>query len=429
MTYERLWLPDGTYRLLADNVTNSAQFSSVDSPGSVNDVTTTAPGSVVFPAQSAGGSTELSYVVTPGTTFASTLLPYPLRPQLDDGTDVVVQAGGGAAPSPIRLYSIANGGIAPETPDIACGVGAACSLPGFDALGSAPGISQDGSVVVFYGVLDAAAAPGYNTTPGPGIFASVGLPGGVRTLYRVAGVGGDITGFEPSASVAVNATRSALRADTVEFTAITAQGDEIYASMLNLPSDLANPRGTANLDPNTSTNPPAPGPTPVAWVGEVTSLGTITSLSAYHSLNNAGQIAFWIQTDAGTQAVLLAQRKAYSDYKDTANSRYINQYAAGAAYGLPAAEGEPGGNACGPSALTTLLNLFKVWSNNPLREDLKHIYDRTIIFTKDSKGKLHGNFSAEQANTNILARALWNIHNAVIGYGIGWIDEQLAKGN
>src|SRR5579872_4535575 len=48
--------------------------------------------------------------------------------------------------------------------------------PNFTAVGEAPGVSDDGSVVVFYG----------ENAQGPGIFASVATPSGSWTLVTVA---------------------------------------------------------------------------------------------------------------------------------------------------------------------------------------------------------------------------------------------------
>lgn len=61
----------------------------------------------------------------------------------------------------------------------------------FSSLGGNPGISDDGEVIVFQGVLNAdGPTPNYNqthqTTSGPGIFASIPISGGSRKIIRIA---------------------------------------------------------------------------------------------------------------------------------------------------------------------------------------------------------------------------------------------------
>jgi uncharacterized repeat protein (TIGR01451 family) len=93
---------------------------------------------------------------------------------------VVVRAGpaggscavGGVPPDPIRLYAA----------DLAMSEDIATSTD-FCSLGQSPGISPSGEIVVFYGVLRAAA---FQTNAGAGIFASV-LHNGSRKIIRVAG--------------------------------------------------------------------------------------------------------------------------------------------------------------------------------------------------------------------------------------------------
>ena len=112
------------------------------------------------------GSTSL--LVTPaGSLFNQVALTTPLRPMIDDFGRVLVRAGATAS-DPIRLYNSDLGGF----------VTIADSAGGWRSLGASPGISDDGSIVVFAG----------DRGQGPGIFASVdeGL-GGQRKLITVAG--------------------------------------------------------------------------------------------------------------------------------------------------------------------------------------------------------------------------------------------------
>ena len=60
----------------------------------------------------------------------------------------------------------------------------------FSALGAAPGISDDGSIVSFYGNLTSAAAAALGLQPGAGIFVAI-KSGAGWVIQRVAGVSGN----------------------------------------------------------------------------------------------------------------------------------------------------------------------------------------------------------------------------------------------
>jgi len=111
---------------------------------------------------------------------------YP-NPQIADDGHIVVKAGTrdqnltAATPipvaDPIRLYPYDLGTYR----DIACTYGSNCEQQGFTKLGLRPGISNDGSIVVFEG----------DRGNGPGIFASIEeTPGVTDTLVRIAGENG-----------------------------------------------------------------------------------------------------------------------------------------------------------------------------------------------------------------------------------------------
>src|SRR5262249_15137883 len=70
-------------------------------------------------------------------------------------------------------------------PDLAPGT--VCDQQGFTQLGRSPGISDDGKIVTFNGVLNQQEADQLQTRPGPGIFASIDEGTGVRRLVRIAG--------------------------------------------------------------------------------------------------------------------------------------------------------------------------------------------------------------------------------------------------
>lgn len=105
-------------------------------------------------------------------TFSNMALT--IRPMIADNGNVVVRAGN-TNTSPIRLYNFAL-----TTPiDIAT-----VSATTFSELGQSPGISDDGEVIVFYGVAQTGNT--IPTNPGPGVFASI-VDGATRRIIRIAG--------------------------------------------------------------------------------------------------------------------------------------------------------------------------------------------------------------------------------------------------
>jgi hypothetical protein len=114
------------------------------------------------------------------TTFNQVTLPNAantLRPMVADNGRVILRAGGNST-DPIRLYEY----------NLSLPVDIATVSPNtFASLGQSPGISDDGAVIVFYGDLTTAGATALQTTPGPGIFASIDIGGGTRRTIRIAG--------------------------------------------------------------------------------------------------------------------------------------------------------------------------------------------------------------------------------------------------
>jgi uncharacterized repeat protein (TIGR01451 family) len=131
-------------------------------------------GRPAFSAQERNTFQQLMVAGTRTTGFNQVNLAHPLKPMVADDGRVVVR-GGNLAASPILLYP-ANLGA----PVIIA------SAPDFTVLGDAPGISDDGEVVVFYGDLSAAGAGALQTTAGVGIFASIDTGGGNRKIIRIA---------------------------------------------------------------------------------------------------------------------------------------------------------------------------------------------------------------------------------------------------
>lgn len=139
-------------------------------------------------------------------TYNTRPLTSPLVPQIADTGEVVLRANISSSESEIRVYQY----------DLTSSETIAAAPTNFSVLGRAPGISEDGQIVVFYGHL---SEPGANTInasqgglldqncpfkvvnpadpvtfpvlpilkPGPGIFASVKTATKGRVILRIAG--------------------------------------------------------------------------------------------------------------------------------------------------------------------------------------------------------------------------------------------------
>lgn len=131
-----------------------------------------------FNAQEVTGPQATEELVT-GIRPNFNKLPLPnaaaaLRPMVSDNSRVLVRAGG-LATHPILMYQY----------NLTNPVSIASS-PANTALGRSPGISDDGDVVVFYGV-NTIGVPGPSPTPVPGIFVSLDTGGPTREVVRIAG--------------------------------------------------------------------------------------------------------------------------------------------------------------------------------------------------------------------------------------------------
>src|SRR5262249_20256208 len=152
-TLERLWpIPSGSFTVIARGGSGQA-FDAVLNQSSVN-----SRGDAVFAALlgtqtllvSAQSNGAVSQIALPNNS-----LP---RPMISDNGTIVVRFGN-AVNSPILVYpqTLAT----PQT---------IADNSKFSVTGNQPGISRDGRVVTFYGVLTASGAVALNTTAGPGIF-------------------------------------------------------------------------------------------------------------------------------------------------------------------------------------------------------------------------------------------------------------------
>ena len=238
---------------------------------------------VVFSATSQqGGTTTLLATLKPGgdfmqresyneVSFSGNVI---LRPMIDDSGRIVVRAGNTSSSS-IVLYSyqLAEGPNPTPPQPIA-------SIAAFTELGRSPGISDDGSVVGFYGNLASAA---FGTTAGRGIFASVGGASG-RAIQRVVGTDNSISNFDVDSRIGVNSD------GVVVYTAFDSVGNKaLFTSQLN--------SGSASDTP-----------TVVVKQGETIDglAGVVQDIVLYDPLNDGGDIAFWVSTNAGLQAVVRA---------------------------------------------------------------------------------------------------------------------------
>ncbi len=372
-TFVRVWDSEVTdaYVLIAAGGGPADKYDAVMSPASINNfVPAIGGGNVAFPALEGADI----YLATPtqflpaDTLFNDVLISGNPRPRISDNGRIVVRAGNQAS-SPIWVYGYDLTSAAPE--DVAYMQGAS---PCFSAVGRSPGISADGQIVAFYGNLTLAGADQWGLTPGPGIFASVQI-GPEWTIHRVAGVGGDDpAGYVADAPVGVNSVRM------FTYLGTDAAGNKgLYMTRLSFFS--ANPSMTSFR--------PVAAPTVLAAQGSELSLadgssvGTLQDVAIYDPLNIHGDVAFWAQTTDGVQVVALALQGGNSDYLDRVHSTYINQYDAGCASdpfpaGLPVAfsDGQRGGDACGSSSLTMLLNAMQYASGVDManRQDLVGVY-------------------------------------------------------
>ena len=424
----------------------------------------------------------------------------PLRPMVADDGSVVVRTGNHIT-DPIRVYS--NDLSSFET---------IADSSKFSRLGRSPGTSDDGRVIAFYGELTPAGAATLQTTPGPGIFAwvenvcvshgldghldstvsgddmvgSIGILGGPDKqcdttsvgddqqiipvgspsgqIIRVAGVGGNrvlepgeicldfnlneicegdeefgnVVSFSPDSRIAAS------NVGTITFIADDAFSTKgLYASHLEF--IRINPAST-NLAAVTGS------PRLIAQVGGmIDSLGEISDISVYDPVNNAnrGDVAFWVSTSGGIQAVLRATPNCSDDdYFDPSENPYINQYNAGNTLDLPkSTSGTKGGNSCGATSLVMLLNGYKfsnfkprrsvLWDTSEFNQDdgLASVYGVTALNKPIPTDAQNNLFSFVYARDWV--KALGYMGTEEIGFAPpyptvartkAWLDDKLAAG-
>jgi hypothetical protein len=181
---------------------------------------------------------------------------------------------------------------------------------GFSTLGSSPGISRDGNLVAFYGVLTDTGAEALHTYPGPGIFVSQLTSGGWSVPSRVAGAQDGIQSFDPNSRVGVAAgTSKGPDGGSVPLTIVYLgfdqpgqQGNEgLYITQLAVNQ---NPQPAEPFIPTTDLL--ANAATPV-YLGNSSTPVTLKRFALYDPISTNGQIAFWAAAGDGTQEIIRAK--------------------------------------------------------------------------------------------------------------------------
>jgi hypothetical protein len=215
-----------------------------------------------------------------------------LRPMIADDGRVAVKFGIGVA-DPIRLYSF----------DLSSFVTIADSAD-FVETGNSPGVSENGQIVTFYGNVTVNGAVKYG--PGKGIFASIDVGTGTRTIVRIAGTSpGGFTNFVDG-RVGVNGTQTTQRSVTIVYRATHTTGDGVYSTRLSLFGS-----STVAFAPAKPQQFSVGLPTPVVKVGDsIPGLtGIVQSFNLGDPVNSRdrGDVAIWVSTSASEQAVVRAR--------------------------------------------------------------------------------------------------------------------------
>jgi GH25 family lysozyme M1 (1,4-beta-N-acetylmuramidase) len=194
-----------------------------------------------------------------------TTLP-PLSPMIGAGGNIVIRAGINST-SPIILYPASSAGITIASP------------PAFNAIGQSPGISHDGTAVAFYG----------SDANGPGIFAAVNSSGAFSP-QRIAGASDGFDSFEADTRVGI---QSSQQGAAVVYLATMDGIEGLYVSLIHM---VGGPTAPFQVDP----------PLEVMETGDTNTAfpGAVESFALQDPINTNGVLAFWVQTDAGAQAVI-----------------------------------------------------------------------------------------------------------------------------
>jgi hypothetical protein len=202
------------------------------------------------------------------------------RPMIADNGSVVAKIGSSTASGPIRVF---NGTLASYVDVAIAGTGGA-----FTSLDSWPGISQDGQVVAFYGI----------DANGPGIFIVTNTSGGFAgsVPFRIAGTAQGFSSFQTFSRVAVKTSPEQPGSGIVVYLGTQNKVTGIYVSKFQLP--VGSPAAVSY-------------PVPVVVEGQTlwnnpTFSGAVQSLTIEDPLNVNGNVAIFVQTTGGSQAIVLA---------------------------------------------------------------------------------------------------------------------------
>lgn len=234
-----------------------------------------------------------------------------MRPMIADDNHFVIKLGSGPLD---QIALIENGIIGGSFRTIAS------ASMGFTYLGNAPGISDDGKAVAFYGDLSSQGAHALGITPGPGIFVSYVAQGGfvVQRLAGASGNGyldpgetytdtnsngdfdvgeidkGSIASFQADARVNVNRSESGYKA------AYLANNAEASAKTLYTSNFAFNPDMAEVFESS--------GPTEAVQTGQPIKVGngfiTLQDLDVYDSLNTKGALTFLGKINESTQIIV-----------------------------------------------------------------------------------------------------------------------------
>lgn len=218
----------------------------------------------------------------------------------------------------------------------------------FDNLGTQPGVSDDGQIVVFYAelsesgreLLSAQKRSLHDLGAGPGIFAAINTDNG--WIYeRISDIAADV--FDPNSPIAVNATHRAeqdtdanrngwldpsQRAVRIAYIGFDTNGGKgIYTNRLNLFAVAPDSEALPNFDPEaarwftvgTATLVVQTGQSVVADDGSSHPiLGPVADLRLFDAVNNRdrGDITFWMKAESGEEAIVRARRQevVYLDF-------------------------------------------------------------------------------------------------------------------
>lgn len=260
------------------------------------------------------------------------IIPEPLRPKLADTGEVLTRVNFESEGEPEFAYLLFKESLLSSPRRIAD------TLVDFDELGRTPGISDDGRVIVFYGDLTEQGASTHQLNPGPGIFLAVrgsitedneSLTDGWQYV-RIAGISengfqdngdiwtdqngnsivdndedkGEFREFLSDEPINVNVAPISINGEIqyqvlVAFIAENVSGNKgLYTVQMTID------KGITRLDPGLPDQIITTGRSLVD--SELTDYGTIDDISLYDGVNANNQLAFAVELQDGTDAIVRA---------------------------------------------------------------------------------------------------------------------------